>query len=65
MKDVQTGTKCPEEMEDLVRAMVVKECLDKVGCTYDQMKEVSKIAQRERTVSEDIFADIDGAVSDP
>ena len=44
VKDIQTGTKCPEEFEDLVRAMVIKECLDKIGCTYDKIKEVSKVA---------------------
>lgn len=52
-KNVKSGTKCPSENEDLVRALILKDTLEKLGCTYSKFSEVSKVATAQ--VSDDIF----------
>ena len=33
-KDLKTGVKCPQEYEELVRCLILKDALEKLGCTY-------------------------------
>ena len=69
-KDVKAGTKCPQEQEDLIRALILKDALDKLGCTYDKMKEKkSKSAKkkkegRSKSEEEDMFSQIDSLNTD-
>jgi hypothetical protein len=42
---VKTGVKCPQEKEELIRALILKEALEKLGCTYAMFTEASKIAK--------------------
>lgn len=44
-KDVKTGVKCPQEKEELIRCLILKEALDKLGCTYENFTEASKISR--------------------
>ena len=54
-KNVKTGVKCPSEFEELARALILQDALEKLGCTYQNLKKTNKISK----VSEDIFSQID------
>jgi len=34
-KNVGTGAKCPQEKEDMVRAVILKDALEQINCTYE------------------------------
>jgi len=38
-KDIKTGIKCPEEKETLVRSMLLKESIEILKCTFEEVKE--------------------------
>lgn len=44
-KDIKTGLKCPQEKEELIRSLILKEALEKLGCTYENFKEANKISR--------------------
>lgn len=51
-KDVKTGVKCPAEKEDLIRALILKELLEKLDCTYQKFNETNQISKkRDKTKS--------------
>jgi hypothetical protein len=66
-KDVKTGVKCPQEKEELIRSLILKEALDKLGCTYENFTEANKISKSKlksksnspQKESDDIFSKID------
>lgn len=37
-KQIQNGLKCPVDKENLVRAMILKDHLEQLGCTLEIMK---------------------------
>ena len=39
-KDIKNGIKCPQEKEELIRAHVLKEALEKIGCSKDKLDKV-------------------------
>jgi len=45
-KHYGAGTKCPPEKEDLVRALILKDALEKLCCTY------SNIVRRDKKIEE-------------
>lgn len=44
-KEIKTGVKCPQEKEDLVRAHILKDALEKMGCTMEKYSNASKISK--------------------
>jgi hypothetical protein len=44
-KNIKTGVKCPQDKEDLIRALILKEALEKIGCTYENFEEANKISK--------------------
>lgn len=44
-KEVKTGVKCPQEKEELIRGLILKEALEKLGCTYQNFSEANKISR--------------------
>lgn len=56
-KDVKSGTKCPQEQEDLIRALILKDALEKLKCTESNYKKPEKLSKPEE--AEDIFSQID------
>lgn len=58
-KDIKNGTKCPVDQEDLIRAIILKETLEKIGCDSSNLEiKVSK-QKVQPEQQEDIFAKID------
>lgn len=37
-KEVGIGKRCPPEQEDIVRAFILKDSLENLGCTYKILK---------------------------
>ena len=60
-KDPQSGSKkCPADKEDMVRALIQKECLESLQCTYTNADlAVNKLATEEVKFDDDIFGQID------
>jgi hypothetical protein len=40
---VKKGVKCPLDQEDLIRAIIIKEALEKIGCTEEKYKKTDKV----------------------
>ena len=47
-KNVGTGVKCPQEKEDLIRALIIKDALEKLGCTYQEFKDANQISKSKK-----------------
>lgn len=54
-KDIKTGIKCPQDKEELVRSLILKDCLEKLGCTYEKFKKTNQISKSIKKEEEDIF----------
>lgn len=62
-KEIKTGMMCPQDHEELIRALILKDALEKLDCTYEKFKDTDKIAKKKKKVVEeekkqedDIFA---------
>lgn len=44
-KEVKTGVKCPQEKEELIRCLILKDALEKLGCTYENFTDANKISK--------------------
>lgn len=44
-KNIKTGVKCPQEKEDLVRALVIKDALETIGCTYQKYENTDLVSK--------------------
>lgn len=44
-----------------MRCLIFKDCLERIGCTYQEFEEVSEVSKKNEKVNEDIFSQIDGA----
>lgn len=67
-KSLSTGQKCPQEKEELIRAHILKDALEKLGCTIECLKDASKISKQSKQMKmkeeddnedDDIFQQID------
>ena len=69
-KTLNTGSKCPQEKEELIRAHILKDALEKLGCTIESLKDASKISKQSKQAKmkeedksedddDDIFQQID------
>ena len=66
-KNIKTGVKCPQEKEDLIRALILKEALETMGCTYQNYQETNQISKSRKSnlspekqaEEKQIFDDID------
>jgi hypothetical protein len=36
-KDIKTGAKCPPDMEEAVRCLILIDSLERLGCTYQDL----------------------------
>ena len=56
-KELKTGTKCPPDKEDLIRGLILKDSLEKLGCTYKKFKDLnsekSKLKAKDKNVEEE------------
>jgi len=37
-KDIKNGAKCPQEKENIVRILVLRDHFETIGCTLEQLK---------------------------
>ena len=60
-KDIKKGVKCPQDQEDLIRAIIIKEALEKIGCTVDRLKSAGERpeSKKQKSKDEEIFDQID------
>lgn len=64
-KTIQQGNRCPQDKEVLIRSMILRDCLEEMKCTFEDLKErevsvetVMKEESKEQ-ITNDIFAMID------
>jgi len=48
-KTYSTGVKCPQEKEELIRAHIIKDSLEKIGCTIENLEDASKISKSKKS----------------
>ena len=66
-KDVKAGTKCPPEHEDLIRCLILRDALEKIGCTFENYSMADRIAKKKpanEEESKDIFDQLDNLADD-
>ena len=67
-KQVKNGVKCPQDKEELIRALILKDSLEKLGCTYEMFnknsEKISKKKEKQAKQANEIFEQLDQLVED-